>query len=230
VFREEQPGQPYTVKQTEHWSGIASQQYFKAKEEDPKPAPIVHTPERLHALDWIRCLDNCLRAGLEIRLYMFFHSTRDQEKIEESLSDGTFSGEILRKYGGCLVMCMDKGSPQFAAANFLRWGLHMRFISLWDPSCHGLWNCCKLACKEAGWTTIMSECAILVNFRAARPYSKSVLLLCRRSVFVWAGASSRRKNLALLRRSSTLVACMRRRSGGAHLAQQRVGAANACSV
>ena len=72
---------------------------------------------------------------------------------------------ILSLFAFLAVVC-DKASPQFAATQFLILHLKMRIIFLFDPWCHGLYNCTNRALNEAGYYARVLGTAVITNYKA----------------------------------------------------------------
>jgi hypothetical protein len=169
--RPEQPGEATSSTTKDHWANTISSQFFTPKEEDADKTRLGKLDadrDRLPTLDWLRCVDNSLRAGLgeKRRLKSFRFTKKRHANIKEALEKGELKKSTLDRNAPVLTLCTDKESKQFIGCQFLVFYIHLLLLPIWDGSCHGLWNLAKLGLKDAGYLAVMQESQVLVGWRA----------------------------------------------------------------
>lgn len=125
---------------------------------------------RLPTLYFLRAWNNALRRLLKMNLISFIVTlavlNRLAAAIDECLkTEDDFGAELICKYVRLLVASMDRGSKNECATWFLVFHLRCNVLPIFDPFCHGLWNCAKQALVDCKHMGTVRKSSILQNWR-----------------------------------------------------------------
>lgn len=148
------------------------QEFFgpqEQKKSNRKPPALYREQNRMAALDWMRAIDNQLRAGVGIRLA---HFMPDKQRVSELAASSELTIEAARKYAPVLTIAMDQASCQYASSWFLQFRIGLNVVSTWDPAAHRIWNDVKAAIRDSKLMSTMYATTVIFNYKSG-PWASS---------------------------------------------------------